>query len=98
MDSKLCGWCRSFVQCFKPRGGTARADDLDWLFQDPRPRQRRWLSLWFGVTTIPQGEPRTLLRSLGLPPRTASPALALQAAPSQLALALEALEQLVFSH
>ena len=81
---------------FKPRDGTVRADDLEWLIPAPSAATVGWLSLWFGLTTIPQGEPRTLPRSLGRPPRTAPPALALEAAPSQLALALQALEQLVF--
>ena len=87
---------QEFCAVFKPRDGTARADDLEWLIRGPSPATVGWLSLWFGLTTIPQAEPRTLPRSLGRPPRTAPPALALEAAPSQLALALEALEQLVF--
>ena len=88
---------QEFCAVFKPRDGTARADDLGLANSTTLARDREaWLSLWFGLTTIPQGEPRTLRRSLGLPLRTASPALARQAAPSQLALAVEALEQLVF--
>lgn len=92
---------QQFCAAFKPGDGTgvlnARADDVDWLIPGGSPvNSGAWLSLRFGFTTIQQGEPRTLLRSLGPLPRAASPALALPAAPSQLALALEALEQLVF--